>query len=78
MSVAALVETAQFVVDTTGKRKAVVLDYTLWEELLTLLEDMEDAEEIEMLRKTGEETVEWETAKAELRYEVIGEKKSLS
>ena len=69
MSVTTLLETAQFVVDTNGKRKAVVLDYTLWEELLTLLEDMEDAEEIGMLRNAGEETVAWETAKAELRRE---------
>ena len=71
MSVAKLAETAQFLVDAGGIRKAVVLDYALWEELLTLLEDLEDAEEIRRLRMMKEETVPWESAKAELRREGI-------
>ena len=51
----------------SGNKKAVVLDYTVWEELLTLLEDLEDAEEIRRLREAGEEAIPWEQAKAELR-----------
>lgn len=38
-----------------------MLEYPIWEELLTLLEDLEDAEEIRRLREAGEE------AKVELR-----------
>ena len=71
MSVTELVQTAQFLVDTAGNKKAVVLDYAMWEGLLTLLEDLEDAEEIRRLRAAGEEAVPWEQAKAELRSEGI-------
>ncbi|RMG55966.1 MAG: hypothetical protein D6723_01550 [Acidobacteria bacterium] len=71
MRVTELLQTAQFVVDASGNKKAVVLDYTVWEELLTLLEDWEDAEEIRRLREAGEEAVSWEQAKAELRAEGI-------
>ena len=39
-----LIEKAQFVTDSTGKKRAVLLDYALWEELLELLEDSSDGE----------------------------------
>jgi len=71
MGVAELVQTAQFLVDTAGNKKAVVLDYTIWERRLTLLEDLEDAEEIRRLRAAGEEAIPWEQAKVELRGEGI-------
>jgi hypothetical protein len=66
-----LLETAQFVVDAQGNKKAVLLDYKLWEQLLSFLEDWLDAEEIRRLRESGEETVPWEAAKEELRREGI-------
>jgi len=56
----------QFVVDAHGNRQAVLIDYRLWEALLTFLEDREDAEEIRRLREAGEEAIPWEQAKAEL------------
>ncbi len=71
MSVTELLQAAQFVVDASGNKKAVVLDCTVWEELLTLLEDREDAEEIRCLREAGEGAVPWEQAKAELRAEGV-------
>jgi len=67
MKIQELLQTAQFVVDAEGNKKAVVFDYALWEELLTLLEDLEDAEEMQQLRDTGAETVPWDQAKGELR-----------
>jgi hypothetical protein len=67
MGVTELMQTAQFLVDTAGNKKAIVLDYAIWENLLVLLEDLEDAEEIRRLRESGEETIPWEQAKAELR-----------
>jgi len=67
MSVVELLRAAQFVVDAKGKKKAVLLDLPVWDELLTFLEDTEDAEEIRRLREAGEETIPWEQAKAELR-----------
>jgi len=71
MSVTELLQAAQFLVDANGNKKAVMLDFAIWEELLTLLEDLEDAEEIRRLREAGEEAVPWEQAKAELRGEGI-------
>jgi hypothetical protein len=71
MSVTELLQAAQFLVDANGNKKAVMLDFAIWEELLTLLEDLEDAEEIRRLREAGEEVVPWEQAKAELRGEGI-------
>lgn len=67
MGVLESLQTVQFLVDAAGRKKAVVLDYPLWEQLLTLLEDLEDAEEIRRLREIGEETIPWEEAKLELR-----------
>ncbi|HWP49265.1 MAG TPA: hypothetical protein VNM22_19065 [Candidatus Limnocylindrales bacterium] len=71
MSISELLQKVQFLVDTPGDEKAVVLDYAIWEELLTLLEDLEDAEEIRRLREAGEEAVPWEQAKAELRAKEV-------
>lgn len=67
MGVLESLQTVQFLVDAAGNKRAVVLDYPLWEQLLTLLEDLEDAEEIRRLREAGEEAVPWEEAKLELR-----------
>lgn len=71
MTVREILRTAQFLVDTEGKTRAVVLDYAIWEELMELLEDLEDAEEINSLRESGEEVISWEQAKSELRAEGI-------
>jgi hypothetical protein len=67
MSMEDLIEKAEFLVDAEGKKRAVVVDIKLWEELVTLLEDLEDAAEIQYMRGAGEETVDWKQAKKELR-----------
>jgi len=71
VSVTEKLQTAQFVVDADGTKQAVILDYTVWEELLSLLEDAEDAAEIDHLREAGEEVIPWEQAKTELRAEGV-------
>lgn len=71
MSVTELLQAVQYVVDNEGNKKAALLDYAVWEELLTLLEDLEDADEIQRLREAGEETLPWEQAKADLRDQGI-------
>ena len=71
MNTTELLDKAQFVLDADGNKTAVLLDYAAWEELLTLLEDMEDAEEISRSRASGEEAIPWEQAKAELRAQGI-------
>ena len=40
---------------------------TYRDKLLTLLEDLEDAEEISYLHKAGEESIPWEQAKVDLQ-----------
>jgi hypothetical protein len=71
MNAVEMLQMVEFVVDAHRNKKAVLLDYKVWEELLTLLEDWEDAEEIRCLREAGEEAIPWEQAKAELRAEGI-------
>ena len=66
-----LLQNVQFVLDTEGNKTAVQIDYAAWEELLTLLEDLEDAEEISRSRASGEEAIPWEQAKSELRAKGI-------
>jgi hypothetical protein len=71
MSVAEILQNVRFVVDADGNKKAVLLDYSLWKELLIQLEDLEDAEEIRCLREAGEEVISWERAKGELRAQGV-------
>ena len=66
-----LLEKSELVVDGEGRRKAVKIDYATWEDLLDWIEDMEDSPEIEASRTSGEETIPWEQAKAELRSKGI-------
>jgi hypothetical protein len=67
MSVTELLQTARFVVDAEGNKKAVMVDYDIWEELLSILEDWEDAQEIKQLRVLKEEAIPWGQAKDELK-----------
>lgn len=60
MSIAELIKTAQFVVDGDGNRRAVQLDLVVWEELITLLEDLEDAEEMAQAHQEDDELIPWE------------------
>ena len=69
MNVTDILKKVQFVVDADGEKKSVLLDYTTWEALLTLLEDLQDIEEIRHLRDAGEEVIPWEQAKVELRLD---------
>ena len=42
MTVADLITSAQFVVDDQGRKKAVLLDLTAWEEVVARLSDLEE------------------------------------
>ena len=71
MSIQEIVESAQIVIDANGTKKVILLDFALWEEILELLEDLEDAAEIERLRREDEEEISWEQAKTELRNQGV-------
>ncbi len=68
MTVEKILDSVQYVVDGTGNRKAVQLELSVWEELITLLEDLEDVEELARLREAvqnrAEEVIFWKQAKA--------------
>jgi hypothetical protein len=65
MSIHDLLQAAQCVVDAKGNKTAVGFDYSRWEALLTLWEDLEDPQELHHLREAGVEAVPWDQAKAE-------------
>ena len=71
MNTTELLDKVQFVLDSDGNKTAVLLDYAAWEELLTIMEDREDAEEIRRSRVSGEKAIPWEQAKVELRAQGI-------
>lgn len=75
MTIAEILNAVHYVVDEQGNRKAVQVDLPLWEELITLLEDLEDSEELarlsEAVEKGEEEAISWDQAKAELRSEGV-------
>lgn len=71
MQMTELIDAARFVVDSDGRKKAVVLDYEHWQELLELLEDLADLREIDCVRNASEETIPWEQAKEELRSQGV-------
>ena len=66
MTVAEILNSVKFVVDPNGQQSAVVVDIEVWEQIVTLLEDVEDAEEVKKGRSLKEETVPWKTAKKDL------------
>ncbi len=71
MQMTELISSARFVVDSDGQKKAVVLDYGHWQELLTLLEDLSDLHEIERAFASGDEAISLEQAKEELRAQGV-------
>lgn len=67
MRVTEILQSAQFVVDARGNRKAVMVGYAVWEEFVFMLEDLEDAREIKQLRALKDESIPWGQAKQELK-----------
>ena len=68
MTVTDILSSVRFVIDPDGHQSAVVVDLDVWEQIVTLLEDAEDAEEeMKQARAVKEETISWKTAKKELK-----------
>lgn len=66
MTIAEILNSVKIVVNPDGHQSAVVVDIIAWEEILTILEDTEDAEEIKRARAVKEESIPWKTAKKSL------------
>lgn len=66
MTVAEILEKVKFVINPSGKKSAVMVDLDVWEQIIAMLEDLEDAEEIKQARAVGEEAVPWNIAKKDL------------
>ena len=67
MTIAEILNSIKFVVDPDGHQSAVMVDLDVWEQIVTLLEDIEDTEEIKQARAIKEETIPWKTAKKDLK-----------
>jgi len=66
MSETILRRSVRYVVDSDGHKSAVLVNLDVWEQILTMLEDLEDAEEIRRAREEDEETIPWEQVKVDL------------
>jgi hypothetical protein len=67
MTVADILSSVKFIVNPDGQQSAVVVDLDVWEQIVTLLENTEDAEEMKQMRSIKEEKIPWKTAKKELK-----------
>ena len=63
MTITDILNSIKFVVDPGGHQSAVMVDLDVWEQIVTLLEDSEDAEEIKTAHAVKEETIPWKTEK---------------
>ena len=67
MTVADILSSVKFVVNPDGQQSAIVVYLDVWEQIVILLEDTEDAEEMKQMRSIKEEKILWEMAKKELK-----------
>jgi hypothetical protein len=51
VSVAELIKSAEFLVDQAGNKKAVQLDFAVWQALLAWLEELEEIEDVQAVRQ---------------------------
>ena len=66
MTIAEILETVRFVVNPRGQKSAVMVDLDVWEEIVSMLEELEDAEEMKQEKMVQEETIHWDIAKKDL------------
>ncbi|GAB4450470.1 MAG: hypothetical protein Kow0031_32970 [Anaerolineae bacterium] len=63
-----LLEQVQFVVNADGEQQAVLLNISTWREIVTrlqLLEDEEDAAELEAARSEDDDLIPWDQVKSD-------------
>ena len=68
MKASELKEKARTVIDSAGEKRAVMLDYAVWSELI---EELEDMEAIDEARESGEEYIPLDQMVEELRAQGI-------
>jgi hypothetical protein len=66
MTIAEILKSIQFVVNPNGEKSAVMVGLDVWAEIVSMLEDLEDAEELKQAKVVREETVPWKTARKDL------------
>jgi len=67
VTVAEILKSVNFVIGPKGKKSAVLVDMSVWEQIVTMLEDAEDADEVKQARTVREEKIPWNTAKKDLK-----------
>jgi uncharacterized protein with ACT and thioredoxin-like domain len=70
MNTTQLLEKVQFIVDAKGNQSAVLLNIEDWEKLLSILEELEDSDDIINAKEENEEAISWEQAKSELGLKI--------
>ena len=65
MTIMEVLQSAQYVVDSTGKQTAVQFDMPTWEALRYYLEDKEDIADIQQARQEEDSVFSWEQVVAE-------------
>jgi hypothetical protein len=63
MTIADILNSIKLVIDPDEHQSAVMIDLDVWEQIVSLLEDSEDAEEIKTAHAVKEETIPWKTEK---------------
>jgi hypothetical protein len=66
MSISEIIKSATYLVDTDGNKKAVQVDWSVWQELLDILEDQEDDRRWDELFAAHPEVMERLAAEAEI------------
>jgi uncharacterized protein with ACT and thioredoxin-like domain len=70
MNTTQLLEKVQLIVDAKGNQSAVLLNIEDWEKLLSILEELEDSDDIINAKEENEEAISWEQAKSELGLKI--------
>ena len=65
MTIMEVLQSAQYVVDSTGRQTAVQFDMSTWETLRHYLEDKEDITDIQQARQEEDDVFDWEQVVAE-------------
>ncbi len=66
-----ILHSLQYVVDENGRRRAVQLDLTAWEQIVAWLEELDDEAEMREALAADDELIDWEDAKELLRSDGV-------
>lgn len=66
-----ILHSVRYVVDEDGRRRAVQLDLSVWEQIVAWLEELDDEAEMREALAAEDESIDWEEAKKLLRSDGV-------